>query len=152
MSTEGDRHGAASLALLGGKGLFVREIEEALLASRIDVAVHSLKDLPAELSAGLYLVALLARADARDVLVSRDVRRFRDLLPGAVVGTSSPRRRALVLASRPDLRVEPLRGNVDTRLAKLESGACDAAILAAAGLDRLGVRPTHVEILDPDEF
>ena len=121
MRTEGDRLAAASLALVGGKGLFVREIEESLLASRIDVAVHSLKDLPAELAPGLCLAALPPRADARDVLVTRGGGRLRDLPPGAVVGTSSPRRRALVLAARPDLRVEPLRGNVDTRLRKLES-------------------------------
>jgi len=152
VATEGDRHAAASLALLGGKGLFVREIEEMLLAGRIDVAVHSLKDLPAELPPGLCLAALPARADARDVLVSREGHRLRELAPGAAVGTSSPRRRALVLAARPDLRVEPLRGNVDTRLSKLQSGACDAVILAAAGLQRLGVAPAHAEVLDAEEF
>jgi hydroxymethylbilane synthase len=152
MRTEGDRLDGASLALVGGKGLFVREIEEALLASRIDVAVHSLKDLPAELPPGLCLAALPPRADPRDVLVTRGGGRLRDLAPGAVVGTSSPRRRALVLAARPDLRVEPLRGNVDTRLRKLESAACDAVILAAAGLHRLGVMPAHAEMLDPEDF
>jgi hydroxymethylbilane synthase len=152
MRTEGDRLDGAPLALVGGKGLFVREIEESLLASRIDVAVHSLKDLPAELPPGLCLAALPPRADARDVLVTRGGGGLRDLPPGAVVGTSSPRRRALVLAARPDLRVEPLRGNVDTRLRKLESGACDAVILAAAGLQRLGLMPARAEMLDPEDF
>jgi hydroxymethylbilane synthase len=152
MRTEGDRLDGAALALVGGKGLFVREIEESLLASRIDVAVHSLKDIPAELAPGLCLAALPPRADARDVLVTRGGGGLRDLPPGAVVGTSSPRRRALVLAARPDLRVEPLRGNVDTRLRKLESGACDAVILAAAGLQRLGLMPARAEMLDPEDF
>jgi hydroxymethylbilane synthase len=132
--------------------LFVREIDEALLASRIDAAVHSLKDLPADRPAGVCLAALPPRADARDVLVSRGGERLVDLAAGAVVGTSSPRRRALVLASRPDLVVEPLRGNVDTRLRKLESGAYAAVILAAAGLRRLKVAPSHAEVLDPEEF
>ena len=153
MRTEGDRLDGASLALVGGKGLFVREIEESLLASRIDVAVHSLKDLPAELASG----TLPGRAaPARRCRATSSSRArgggLRELPPGAVVGTSSPRRRALVLAARPDLRVEPLRGNVDTRLRKLESGACDAVILAAAGLRRLGVMPAHAEMLDPEDF
>jgi hydroxymethylbilane synthase len=152
MRTDGDRLATASLAQVGGKGLFVREIEEALLASRLDVAVHSLKDLPAELPAGLCLAALPPRADPRDVLLSRGGKRLLDLAPGAVVGTSSPRRRALVRAARPDLAVEPMRGNVDTRLRKLESGACDAVVLAAAGLSRLGIEFRHAEILDPDDF
>jgi hydroxymethylbilane synthase len=152
MRTEGDRLAGASLALVGGKGLFVREIEEAVLASRLDVAVHSLKDLPAELPSGLCLAALPPRADPRDVLLSRGGKRLLDLAPGAVVGTSSPRRRALVRAARPDLAVEPLRGNVDTRLRKLESGACDAVVLAAAGLHRLGIALAQGEILDPDDF
>lgn len=152
MRTEGDRLDTAPLAMVGGKGLFVREFEEALLASRIDVAVHSLKDLPAERPPGLSLAALPPRADPRDVLVTRGGGRLQDLAPGALVGTSSPRRRALVLSVRPDLRVEPLRGNVDTRLSKLESAACDAVILAAAGLARLGVRPEHLAILDAESF
>jgi hydroxymethylbilane synthase len=152
MRTEGDRLTNASLALVGGKGLFVREIDEALLASRIDAAVHSLKDLPAERPAGLCLAALPPRADARDVLVSRRGEHLADLPPGSVVGTSSPRRRALVLALRADLAVEPLRGNVDTRLRKLESGAYAAVILAAAGLWRLGLAPANAQLLDPEEF
>jgi hydroxymethylbilane synthase len=152
MRTEGDRLAGAPLALVGGKGLFVREIEQALLQGTIDVAVHSLKDLPAAVPAGLCLGAFPPREDPRDVLVSRTGRSLDDLAPGSVVGTSSPRRRALVLAARPDLVVEPLRGNVDTRMIKLESGACDAIILAAAGLHRLGVVPPHAVALDPEKF
>ena len=152
MRTEGDRLAAARLATIGGKGLFVREIEEALLARTVDVAVHSLKDLPAEVPEGLALVAFPAREDPRDVLVGRRPGGLKALDRGAVVGTSSPRRRALVLACRPDVTVEPLRGNVDTRLRKLEDGAFDATILAAAGLRRLGITPAHAEALDVDEF
>jgi hydroxymethylbilane synthase len=152
MRTEGDRLAGASLALVGGKGLFVREIEEALLTGTIDVAVHSLKDLPAALPAGLCLAAFPRREDPRDVLVTRTGHSLQDLAVGAVVGTSSPRRRALVLAARPDLAVVPLRGNVDTRLGKLANGACDAVILAAAGLRRLGVEPPHAVVLSPEEF
>jgi len=152
MKTEGDRLASARLADVGGKGLFVREIEEALLRGTIDVAVHSLKDLPALLPAGLCLAAFPPREDPRDVLVTRTGRSLQELAAGAVVGTSSPRRRALVLAARPDVMVEPLRGNVDTRLGKLESGAFDAIILAAAGLRRLGVQPPHAVALAPEEF
>lgn len=152
MRTEGDRLAEARLATLGGKGLFVREIEEALLRGEVDVAVHSLKDLPAELPAGLCLAAFPERADARDVLVTRRPLRFAELPAGAVLGTSSPRRRALALAARPDLVVEPIRGNVDTRLRKLDGGDWDAIVLAAAGLRRLGITPRHAEPLAPDVF
>jgi hydroxymethylbilane synthase len=152
MRTEGDRLAEARLAAVGGKGLFVREIEEAVLRGDADVAVHSLKDLPAELPRGLRLAAFPERADARDVLVSRRPQRFAELSEGAVLGTSSPRRRALALALRADLRVEPIRGNVDTRLRKLESGDYDAILLAAAGLARLALTPRHVEALGPDVF
>jgi hydroxymethylbilane synthase len=152
MRTEGDRLAEARLAAVGGKGLFVREIEEALLRGDVDVAVHSLKDLPAELPGGLGLAAFPERADARDVLVTRRPARFAELAPGAVLGTSSPRRRALALALRPDLTVEPIRGNVDTRLRKLDSGDYDAIVLAAAGLARLGVSPRHVESLAAELF
>src|SRR5207244_2808431 len=140
MRTEGDRLLDAHLASVGGKGLFVTEIEEALLGGALDLAVHSLKDLPAELPVGLTLAAFAERDDPRDVLVTRSGVDFEDLPAGAVVGTSSPRRRALALALRPDLVVEPIRGNVDTRLRKLESGPLDAVILAAAGLSRAGPR------------
>jgi hydroxymethylbilane synthase len=152
MRTEGDRLAEVPLSEAGGKGLFVHEIEEALLAGRIDIAVHSLKDLPAELPSELCLAALPRREDPRDVLITRKGGRLHELPPRAVVGTSSPRRRALVLAARPDVSVEPLRGNVDTRLRKLESGLYDSIILAAAGLRRLGVEPAHAEVLAPEEF
>ncbi len=152
MRTEGDRLLDAHLASVGGKGLFVTEIEEALLGGALDLAVHSLKDLPAELPVGLTLAAFAERDDPRDVLVTRSGVDFEDLPAGAVVGTSSPRRRALALALRPDLVVEPIRGNVDTRLRKLESGPLDAVILAAAGLSRLGLRPEHARPLDPMVF
>lgn len=152
MRTEGDRLATARLAAVGGKGLFVREIEDALLAGSIDVAVHSLKDLPAELPDGLMLASFPAREDPRDVIVTRGRGGVAGLPPGAVVGTSSPRRRALLLAARADLAVEPLRGNVDTRLRKLEAGDCDAVLLAAAGLRRLGITPPHAEPLAVEVF
>ena len=150
--TEGDRRLEVQLASIGGKGLFVREIEEMLLAGTIDCAVHSLKDLPAETPTGLTLAAFPEREDARDVLVSREPRRLEDLRPGARVGTGSPRRRALALSARADLVIEPLRGNVETRLRKLESEGLDGVLLAAAGLTRLGLMPAHVQPLDPDAF
>lgn len=150
--TEGDRRLEVQLAAIGGKGLFVREIEDMLLAGALDCAVHSLKDLPAETPAGLCLAAFPAREDARDVLVTRERRRLEDLRPGARLGTGSPRRRALALALRADLVIEPVRGNVDTRLRKLERGDWDGVLLAAAGLSRLGLAPTNVQPLDPDVF
>ena len=152
MRTEGDRRFAARLAEVGGKGLFVREIEDALLGGRIDVAVHSLKDLPAELPDGLTLVAFPHREDPRDVLVSADGAGLDELRAGATIGTSSLRRRALLLAARPDLVVEPLRGNVDTRLAKLAAGECDGIVLAAAGLRRLALAPAHAHALPVETF
>lgn len=152
MRTEGDRLAEARLAVVGGKGLFVREIEEALLRGEIDLAVHSLKDLPAEPPAGLVLAAFPPREDPRDVLAARRAVTVSTLAAGARVGTSSPRRRALLLAQRSDLRVEPIRGNVDTRLRKLGAGDWDAIVLAAAGLRRLGLVPAHGEALDPDVF
>ena len=152
MRTEGDRLAEARLAAVGGKGLFVREIEDALLRGEIDVAVHSLKDLPAEPPAGLVLAAFLPREDPRDVLVGNRPVTLEDLAPGAVIGTSSPRRRALVLAARPDLTVEPIRGNVDTRLRKLAAGGFEAIVLAAAGLRRLGLAPAHCTSLDAERF
>jgi hydroxymethylbilane synthase len=152
MRTDGDRLAEARLATVGGKGLFVREIEEALVRGEIDVAVHSLKDLPAEPPAGLVLAAFLPREDPRDVLAGLTAVTLADLPAGAVIGTSSPRRRALVLAARPDLSVEPIRGNVDTRLRKLAGGGFDAVVLAAAGLRRLGLAPAHCVPLDPEVF
>lgn len=150
--TEGDRRASARLADVGGKGLFVREIEEALLAGTVDVAVHSLKDLPAEVPDGLELAAFPPREEAADVLVPREDVGLEGLPAGAVIGTSSLRRRALILAARPDVVVEPLRGNVDTRLAKLTAGACDAIVLAAAGLRRLALAPAHARVLPVETF
>jgi hydroxymethylbilane synthase len=152
MRTEGDRRADARLAAIGGKGLFVREIEDALLRGDADVAVHSLKDLPAQLPSGLVLAAYPEREDPRDVLVTRRPGGLDHLPRGAVVGTSSPRRRALLLAARADLVVEPIRGNVDTRLRKLESGDYDAIVLAAAGLARLALKPPQVSPLAPEVF
>jgi hydroxymethylbilane synthase len=150
--TEGDRRAEARLAAIGGKGLFVREIEEALLRGDADVAVHSLKDLPAELPTGLMLAVFPEREDPRDTLVTRAPGALDALPRGAHVGSSSPRRRAIALSLRPDLAVEPIRGNVDTRLGKLASGAWDAILLAAAGLRRLGIAPPHATPLAPDVF
>ena len=143
MRTAGDRRAAARLGEIGGKGLFVRELEQALLAGDADVAVHSLKDVPAELPDGLMLAVYPEREAPQDVLVTRRDATLDTLRAGAVVGTSSPRRRALLLAARPDLVVESLRGNVETRLHKLESAGLDAVILAAAGLRRLGLVPSQ---------
>jgi hydroxymethylbilane synthase len=151
--TEGDRLSQVSLAGLGGKGLFVREIEEALLRERVDLAVHSLKDLPAVLPAGLVLAAFPRREDPRDVLVTRGACTGLAALPaGASVATGSLRRRALLRAARPDLTVEPIRGNVDTRLRRLETGAFDGLVLAAAGLARLGCAPAHAYPLPLETF
>ena len=141
-----------SLAALGGKGLFTKEIEEALLRHRIDLAVHSLKDMPATLPAGLVLAATPPRADARDVLISAAGVGLDALPAGTRVGTSSLRRRAQLAALRPDLAVVEMRGNVDTRLRKLASGEVDAILLAAAGLERLGLQPAGLVALSPKEF
>jgi hydroxymethylbilane synthase len=138
--TTGDRVQDRPLSEIGGKGLFARELEQALLDRRIDVAVHSLKDLPSVLGELFRLSAVLERADPRDALVTREGLADFTLLPeGAVLGSSSLRRQAMALALRPDLKVRPLRGNVDTRLRKLDAGDYDALLLAQAGLDRLGL-------------
>ncbi len=150
IKTSGDRLAQADLSGLGGKGLFVKEIEEALLAGTIDLAVHSLKDLPAEIPAGLTLTAFTEREDPRDVLISREASGPEGLPLGARVGTSSLRRRVQLLAWRRDLTVEPLRGNVDTRLRRLREGALDAIVVAAAGLHRLGAQPSGATILPPE--
>jgi hydroxymethylbilane synthase len=150
--TSGDRLAQVALADFGGKALFVKEIEEALLSGQVDVGVHSLKDMPASLPAGLVLAAFPAREDPADVLLARGPGGWAGLPPGARVGTSSLRRRALVLARRADLRPEPIRGNVETRIEKLTAGACDATILAAAGLRRLGLEPPNLTVLPVDEF
>ncbi|MCH7598783.1 MAG: hydroxymethylbilane synthase [Myxococcales bacterium] len=140
IKTQGDKILDVPLAEIGGKGLFVKEIEEALLDGRADVAVHSAKDLPAQLEPGLVLTAFPERVDPRDALVSRDrTLTLESLRKNARVGTGSTRRAALLLAHRPDLEIVPLRGNVPTRVAKLESENLDAVILACAGLERLGM-------------
>jgi hydroxymethylbilane synthase len=150
--TSGDRLAQVALADFGGKALFVKEIEEALLAGEIDLGVHSLKDVPAELPDGLCIAAYPQREDPGDVLVGREPGGLADLRPGATVGTSSLRRQVLVRAARPDLRVESIRGNVDTRLRKLEAGLYDALVLARAGLNRLGLWPGHASPLPPETF
>ena len=136
--TEGDRKQTGPVIDLGGKGVWVKEIEEKLFSGEIDLAVHSLKDVPGHLPPGLALVAIPPRADPRDALVSRSGATLRELAPGSRVGTSSLRRVCQLRAARADLTVEILRGNVDTRLRKVAEGEVDAAILACAGLDRLG--------------
>jgi len=138
MSTKGDRIQDRSLAAIGGKGLFIKELEVAIEDGRADIAVHSMKDVPGDLPAGLLIGAVLPRADARDALLSAKAQRLTDLPHQARVGTSSLRRQAQLLAARPDLKIEALRGNVDTRLRRLDSGELDAIILACAGLVRLG--------------
>jgi len=148
--TTGDRV-TGPLAAAGGKGLFVKEIEEALLDGRIDAGVHSMKDVPARLAAGLVIGAVPERADARDVLIGGDGG-LAGLPPGARIGTASPRRRAQLLAHRPDLVVVLLRGNVDTRLRKWRAGEVDALLLAAAGLARLGISEPAAQPLPVDEF
>jgi hydroxymethylbilane synthase len=150
VKTTGDRIQGVPLAKIGGKGLFVKEIEEALLGGRADVAVHSAKDLPAALADGLELVAFPERGDPRDALLSRAGKGLLDLREGARVGTGSARRRAQLLALRPDLEIAPLRGNVPTRIAKLESESLDALVLACAGLDRLGLSAEISERISPD--
>jgi hydroxymethylbilane synthase len=137
--TEADRFMDRSLAALGGKGLFVKELEEALLSSRADLAVHSVKDVPMTLAAGLCMPAVLARGDPRDALASGRAAALAELPANAVVGTSSLRRRCQLLHRRPDLKVVELRGNVGSRLERLDRGEFDALILAAAGLRRLGL-------------
>lgn len=139
IKTTGDAIQDRPLSEAGGKGLFVKEIEEAMLDGRIDAAVHSMKDMPTAQPAGLAISAFLPREDVRDVLIAGDVRRIADLAPGATVGTSALRRRAQLLHRRPDLKVVTFRGNVDTRLAKRERGEVDATFLALAGLKRLGM-------------
>jgi hydroxymethylbilane synthase len=150
--TSGDRLAQVALADFGGKALFVEEIEDALLEGRIDLAVHSLKDVPGRLPAGLCLAAFPPRADAADALVTRDGRTLAELPAGAAVGTSSLRRQVLLRARRPDVRGEPIRGNVDTRLRKLEDGQYDALVLAMAGLARLGLALPGARRLAVEEF
>lgn len=151
LRTTGDRIQDRSLAKIGGKGLFVKEIEEALLDGRADVAVHSAKDMPAKIAAGCVIAAHPEREDPRDALCCRQRgRSLADLPQGARVGTGSTRRTALLRAHRPDLEIVPLRGNVPTRLGKLASDGLDAVVLAAAGLDRLGLSDAIDERIAPE--
>lgn len=150
--TSGDRIQDRDLAEIGGKGLFIKEIEEALYANEVDIAVHSMKDLPAQLPDGLEIAAVLPREDVRDALVSVRYGSVADLPPGGVVGTSSVRRKHQLLALRPDLEVVSFRGNVTTRLSKLEAGEVDATILATAGLNRLGMAHVINELFDLDQM
>jgi hydroxymethylbilane synthase len=148
--TSGDRLSQGALAPAGGKGLFVKELEEALVGGRIDCAVHSMKDVPAALAPGLAIGAVPPRADARDVLVGGGAEGLAGLAAGTRIGTASVRRRAQLLARRRDLEVVLLRGNVDTRLRKWRAGEVDALLLAAAGLARPGVSEPAVRPIDPD--
>lgn len=150
MTTLGDQILDRSLSKVGGKGLFVKELETALADHRADLAVHSLKDVPMELPAGFHLTAVMQREDPRDALVSNQYDSLDTLPQGAVVGTSSLRRLVQLKALRPDLQISPLRGNLDTRLRKLDEGQYDAIVLAAAGLKRLGLSDRIRQILDTD--
>ena len=152
VSTSGDRDKVRPIAELGPRGVFAAELQRALLDGAVDVAVHSLKDLPGVEPPGLELAAFPQRADAADVLVSRDGSLLTELPSGARVGTSSSRRVALLAVLRPDLVAVPIRGNVGTRIAKVDAGDYDGAVLAAAGLDRLGVSDRISERLDPEVF
>lgn len=152
ISTSGDRIQDRPLSEAGGKGLFTKELEDALLGGRIDIAVHSSKDMPTFLPGGLALIAFLERADPRDAFIGRSTPTLEGLPEGAVVGSSSLRRQALIRRLRPDIEVVNFRGNVPTRLAKLDDGAVDATLLAAAGLSRSGLAGRITEMLDPEKF
>jgi hydroxymethylbilane synthase len=147
IKTTGDKIQDAPLAKIGGKGLFVKEIEEALLRKRIDLAVHSIKDVPTEFPEGLHLSVITKREDPRDVFISREGRTLKDLPPGAKIGTSSLRRQAQLLHFRNDLELIPLRGNLDTRLKKLKTMSLDGIVLALAGVRRLGLEERITEII-----
>ena len=148
ITTTGDKITSAPLAKIGGKGLFVKEIEEALLRGEIDLAVHSLKDVPMALPKGLTLCAVTERENPYDVLISKDGKKLEELPPGAVVGTSSLRRQVQIKRKRRDLKVEVLRGNVDTRLRKLEEGLYSAIVLAYAGVKRMGFEKYITQVLE----
>lgn len=150
--TEGDADRRSPLTVIGGRGVFVRAVEEALLDGRVDIAMHSLKDVPTTAPDGLALVAFLERGDPRDALVASSGRRLRDLPAGASVGTSSNRRAALLRALRPDLEPREVRGNVDTRLRRVVEGAYDGVLLAAAGLARLGRLEEATQLFEAMEF
>lgn len=148
--TSGDRERETPLRSLGGKGIFIKELEDALLEDRVDLAVHSMKDVPTELPEGLLIAAICKREDVRDALVSRGGLMLDQLLQGARIGTGSLRRQAQLRSRRPDLRMGEIRGNVDTRLGKLDRGEFDAIVLAKAGLQRLGLAERITELLSAD--
>ena len=149
--TKGDKILDVTLSKVGGKGLFVKEIEQAMFDKRIDMAVHSMKDLPAVLPEGLVIGSIPEREDPRDVLISKGNIPLSEMRSGSVIGTSSLRRSAQILAKRPDLEIKWIRGNIDTRMAKLDTGEYDGIILAAAGLKRMGwANDTVTEFIDPD--
>jgi hydroxymethylbilane synthase len=150
LRTEGDRRPKAPLEEIGGQGVFVKDIESRLLRGDIDLAVHSLKDMPATTPPGLTIGAVLPREDPRDALVSHDGSPLRSLRPGARIGTDSRRRAVQLLEQRPDIEVMSIRGNVDTRLRKVEAGEYDAAVLAAAGLARLGLLDRASQVFETD--
>jgi len=150
IKTTGDKIQDAPLAKIGGKGLFVKEIEEALLQKRADLAVHSIKDVPTEFPKGLHLSVITKREDPRDVLISKDGKPLKDLPKGAKIGTSSLRRQAQLLHFRSDFELIPLRGNLDTRLKKLKTMNLDAIVLALAGIKRLGFEEKITEIISPE--
>lgn len=152
ITTSGDAIQDRRLIEAGGKGLFTKELDDALLEGAIDFAVHSLKDLPTHLPAGVALACVPEREDPRDAFVSLQARTFQELKPGANVGTSSLRRQAQTLFARPDLGVVTLRGNVDTRLRKLEAGEADATFLAIAGLKRMGLASRASSLIDPEDM
>lgn len=150
MTTKGDQILDRTLSKVGGKGLFVKELEVALEEGRAHIAVHSLKDVPMDMPEGFSLACVMEREDPRDAFVSPRYQHLAELPQGAVVGTSSLRRQVLLQALRPDLKIEPLRGNLDTRLRKLDEGQYDAIVLAAAGLKRLGMQARIRSIFEPD--
>ena len=152
ITTSGDRIGDRPLRDFGGKGLFTKEIDEALLGNRVDIAVHSMKDLPTELPPGITIAAVLPRGDVRDAFISAKGESLAALPPGAVVGSSSLRRQAQVKRLRPDLQAIDFRGNVETRLKKLDQGIVDATLLALAGLERLGLTGHITSVLPTDEM
>ncbi|MGV1927195.1 hydroxymethylbilane synthase [Agrobacterium tumefaciens] len=152
LSTKGDRITDRALSEIGGKGLFTEELESKLLSGELDIAVHSSKDMPTVLPKGLYLSAFLPREDMRDAFIGRTAPKLLELPQGAVVGSASLRRQALIRRLRPDLSVIIFRGQVETRLRKLEEGQADATLLAFAGLKRLGMENVPTDILDPKEF
>ena len=152
MLTTADKFLSTPLAKIGGKGLFVKELESALLEQRADIAVHSIKDIPVEFPQGLTLAVICKREDPRDVLISNNYKSLADLPQNATIGTSSLRRQCQLLAMRPDLQITPLRGNVNSRLQKLDGGNFSAIVLAAAGMKRLGEQQRIREFFAPEKF